>query len=112
VSKSAFERLRAGLLEAKDYIEGKPTRVRQTHIAVTNEDMRAVRRQLKLTQSEFAPLVGMSVSGLRKIEQGQRRVQGALATLVHVMRREPEAVLRAIGRPARSSSPSEARRRA
>ena len=60
---------------------------------------REVRRQAKLTQAQMAPLLGMSLSGYRKWEQGTRRVSGAAATLLRVIEREPEAVRRALLSP-------------
>ena len=57
---------------------------------------REVRKQAKLTQAQMAPLMGMSVSGYRKWEQGTRRVSGPAATLLRVFQREPEAVRRAL----------------
>ncbi len=66
--------------------------------AVVHEpiDPRAVRRKAKLTQAQMAPLMGMSLSGYRKWEQGQRRVSGPAATLLRVIEREPAAVQRAL----------------
>ena len=58
---------------------------------------REVRRKVNLTQAQMAPLMGMSLSGYRKWEQGTRRVSGPAATLLRVIEREPEAVKRAIG---------------
>ena len=60
---------------------------------------REVRRQAKLTQAQMAPLLGMSLSGYRKWEQGTRRISGAAATLLRVIEREPEAVRRALLSP-------------
>ncbi len=57
---------------------------------------REVRKQVKLTQAQMAPLVGMSLSGYRKWEQGVRRVSGPAATLLRVIQKEPEAVRRAL----------------
>ena len=57
---------------------------------------REVREQVKLTQAQMAPLMGMSLSGYRKWEQGARRVSGPAATLLRVIQREPEAVRRAL----------------
>ena len=57
---------------------------------------REVRKQAKLTQAQMAPLMGMSLSGYRKWEQGTRRVSGPAATLLRVIEREPEAVKRAL----------------
>jgi putative transcriptional regulator len=58
---------------------------------------REVRQKARLTQAQMAPLMGMSLSGYRKWEQGQRRVSGPAATLLRVIEREPEAVKRALG---------------
>ena len=57
---------------------------------------REVREQIKLTQAQMAPLMGMSVSGYRKWEQGRRQVSGPAAMLLQVIAREPEAVKRAL----------------
>ena len=57
---------------------------------------REVREQAKLTQAQMAPLMGMSLSGYRKWEQGSRRVNGPAATLLRVIQKEPEAVRRAL----------------
>lgn len=57
---------------------------------------REVRKQAKLTQAQMAPLMGMSLSGYRKWEQGTRRVSGPAATLLRVIEKEPEAVKRAL----------------
>ena len=65
-------------------------------IVHTPVDPREVRTHAKLTQAEMAPLMGMSLSGYRKWEQGQRRVSGPAATLLKVIEKEPEAVRRAL----------------
>ena len=57
---------------------------------------REVREQAQLTQAQMAPLLGMSLSGYRKWEQGQRRVSGAAATLLRLIQKEPDAVKRAL----------------
>ncbi|WP_419856873.1 helix-turn-helix domain-containing protein [Candidatus Palauibacter irciniicola] len=57
---------------------------------------REVRKQAKLTQAQMAALMGMSVSGYRKWEQGARRVSGPAATLLRIIEREPNAVRRAL----------------
>ena len=57
---------------------------------------REVREQAKLTQAQMAPIMGMSLSGYRKWEQGTRRISGPAATLLRVIQQEPEAVRRAL----------------
>ena len=60
---------------------------------------RIVRKQVNLTQAQMASLMGMSLSGYRKWEQGTRRVNGPAVSLLHVIAREPEAVKRALLSP-------------
>ena len=66
--------------------------------AIAHPDVspREVRKAINLTQAQMAPLVGMSLSGYRKWEQGARRVSGPAAALLQVIREEPDAVRRAL----------------
>lgn len=59
-------------------------------------DPREIRMKAKLTQAEMAPMMGMSLSGYRKWEQGKRRVSGPAAALLRVIEKEPAAVQRAL----------------
>jgi putative transcriptional regulator len=65
-------------------------------IDIEAPDLKAIRKRLRLSQEKMAPLLGVSVSGYRKWEQGKRAVPGSAKTLLRVMDREPEAVLRAL----------------
>jgi putative transcriptional regulator len=60
-------------------------------------DPAKVRKAAKLTQAQMAPLMGMSLSGYRKWEQGARGVSGPAAALLRVIEKEPAAVKRALG---------------
>ena len=80
--------------EALEHVKGKSSAI--VHPAVSP---RAVREALHLTQTQMAPLVGMSPSGYRKWEQGTRRVSGPAAALLEVIRKEPDAVRRALLSP-------------
>ena len=57
---------------------------------------REVRVQAELTQAQMAILMGMSLSGYRKWEQGRRRVSGPAATLLRIIKHDPDAVRRAL----------------
>lgn len=81
-----------GMKNVLAYVEGD-TSVGVLH---TYPSPREVRTKAGLTQEQMAPLLGLSVSGYRKIEQGQRSVQGPAAVLLRVLDREPEAVKRAL----------------
>ena len=77
--------------EALAYAKGDGPAI--VHTPVTP---REVRLQAKLTQAQMAPLMGMSLSGYRKWEQGARSVGGPAETLLRVIQKEPEAVRRAL----------------
>ena len=79
------------LTEALAHVKGEGRAI--VHASVTP---REVRKRAKLTQAQMAPLMGMSLSGYRKWEQGTRRVSGPAATLLHVIEREPEAARRVL----------------
>jgi putative transcriptional regulator len=59
-------------------------------------DVRKIRRQLKLTQDEFAAKFGLSAPTVREWEQNRRRPEGAARVLLRVIEREPDAVSRAL----------------
>ena len=85
------EDLIQSLNEALAHAKGESPAI--VHALVTP---REVREQAKLTQAQMAPLMGMSLSGYRKWEQGTRRISGPAATLLRVIQQEPEAVRRAL----------------
>ena len=55
-----------------------------------------VRKRANLTQPQMALLMGMSLSGYRKWEQGKRSISGQAAALLRIVEKEPEAVRRAL----------------
>jgi putative transcriptional regulator len=88
---SAGKDLIQSLGEALEHVKGEGPALVHTPL-----DPREVRKQAKLTQAEMAPLMGMSLSGYRKWEQGKRAMSGPAATLLRVIAKEPEAVKRAL----------------
>ena len=55
----------------------------------------AIRAKLRLGQSEFAWVFGISVDTLQNWEQGRRKPSGAARVLLKVAARHPEAILEA-----------------
>jgi putative transcriptional regulator len=82
--------------EAIAYTAGEETGAITHTVEVSTIDTKAIRKHLGLTQEQMAAFLGTSVSGYRKWEQGQRQPNGAARTLLRVMEKEPEAVLRAL----------------
>jgi len=97
---SVADDLIASLRQAVDYAEGRPVDMRISHVEVGPIDVRKIRRKLSLTQARMALALGVSLSGYRKWEQGQRQPHGAARTLLRVMDLEPEAVARVLRRAA------------
>ncbi len=91
------DQLIASMGEALAHARGEATGVRETQIEVPTPEARAIRNKIGLSQKRFAPLLGVSVSGLQKWEQGKRRPMGAAATLLHVMDEDPATFARALG---------------
>lgn len=60
-------------------------------------DPSVVRKRLKMSQTAFAHIFGVSVRTVQEWEQHRRKPAGAARTLLQVIEREPEAVRRAIG---------------
>jgi putative transcriptional regulator len=60
-------------------------------------NVRAIRTQLGMTQLAFATAIGVPVATVRNWEQSRTGMDPAVRSLLRVLEREPEAVLRALG---------------
>lgn len=80
----------AGLREFRD----KPESLVQHKFSPAN--IKSARKRYGMTQRQFAAFLMISVRTLQKWEQGKRSPDGAAHTLLRVMEREPDAVLRAL----------------
>jgi putative transcriptional regulator len=82
----------ASLKEAIAWAGGEPVPVRVTTVKIPRTDVRAVRRKLRLSQSQFAAKFGFQPSTLKNWEQGRTRPDGPARVLLAVIARHPEAV--------------------
>ena len=65
-------------------------------------DIKAIRKRLGRSQSEFSMMIGVSVSTLRNWEQGRRVPEGPAQALLRVAAENPQAVIQAlwkVGKP-------------
>jgi len=60
-------------------------------------DVRAIRKKLDKSQSEFALMIGVSVSTLQNWEQGRRTPEGPAQALLKIAAANPHAVAQALG---------------
>ena len=90
----AFSSIKQGLSEAIEFSDGKIKK------AIVHEldpiDVKQIRANVGMSQSEFASAFGISVSTLRHWERGDRTPQGPALVLLNVVAKEPAVVLRAL----------------
>jgi putative transcriptional regulator len=86
-----FNELLASLKEGGAILRGEalPSRSFQ----MDRLDIKNIREGYHLTQSQFAAMLGISVSTLRNWEQGRRVPEGPARVLLEVAAKHPEAVL-------------------
>jgi putative transcriptional regulator len=96
VKKKDFDKLVASIKQAGNIKKGKlkPGRVFDFKPA----DIKAVREKLSVSQSEFALMIGVSVSTLQNWEQGRRQPEGPARALLKVAAENPKAVAEALRR--------------
>jgi putative transcriptional regulator len=90
----AFESIAQGLREAIALNEGKEVQAKTYR--PEEIDVVQLRHTLGLTQSEFASKFCISLGTLRHWERGDRKPHGPALALLHVVAKEPQAVLRAL----------------
>ena len=89
---TAGGRIIASLNEAVDWVEGKDVPVHVTTVQIPTIDVRAMRRELGLSQASFAAKFGFQTATVRNWEQGRTRPDGPARVLLAVIARHPEAV--------------------
>jgi putative transcriptional regulator len=68
--------------------EARPTRA----FVVDGPNIKRIRASYRLSQGQFAALLGISVGTLRNWEQGRRTPEGPARVLLQVAARHPDAV--------------------
>jgi len=90
MNEKMFEELVASVKEGGAILRGEtpPARI----FVVDGPNIKRLRSNYKLSQNEFAALLGISVATLRNWEQGRREPEGPARVLLQVAARHPEAV--------------------
>ena len=88
--RNLFEEIKGSLEELRDNPEGL------VRYEIKPVDVKKVRANLGMTQAQFALCLVIPIKTLQKWEQGTRKPDGAANTLLRVMEREPDAVMRAL----------------
>ena len=95
MKNSEFDRLVKSVRQASQIKRGraKASRVAEFDPA----DVKAIRARIKKSQSEFAAMIGVSVSTLQNWEQGRRVPEGPARALLKVAAEKPQAVAQVLG---------------
>jgi putative transcriptional regulator len=96
MSKRAFDKIKAGLDDAKAFLDGTANKRRYRVHVPENIDVKRIRARLGLSQKAFAAAYGFALSAVRDWEQGRRRPERSARILLKIVQKEPAAVTRAL----------------
>ena len=94
MEKKLFNELVQSLKEAKAIAKGEANASRRFVADVG--DVKAIRDNIGLSQSDFAKLMGVSVRTLQNWEQHRRSPSGPAAALLKIVSTSPEAALKSL----------------
>jgi putative transcriptional regulator len=96
MKKDMFDELIGSVREAGAILRGQKQPSRRVSIGASG--VREIRERTKLSQSEFAHLIGVSIKTLQNWEQDRRRPTGPAAALLSIIAQEPVLAIKAIHR--------------
>ena len=88
--RDLFAEIKEGLEAIRDNPEGL------TRHDLSAPDIKAIRKRFQLSQSQMAIYLGVKTKTLQNWEQGIRKPTASAQTLLRVLEKEPEAVMRAL----------------
>ena len=91
-----FNDLMQGLKEVEAYMAGAREGYR-VHVP-PDVDVKEIRGRLGMTQAKFSEAFGFSLDAVKHWEAGRRQPEVAARAYLTVIAKEPEAVMRALGR--------------
>src|SRR5437667_1325 len=92
--KEDFDKLLLSVRQMKQIKKGALKPAREIRVSVPNA--RQIREKLKMSQTEFAALIHVSVDTIQNWEQGRRMPEGPARALLRVVEKCPEEVLKAL----------------
>jgi putative transcriptional regulator len=93
MKKKMFQELVKSVREGGAILRGVRRPSRRFKVA---SGVRSIRERTKLSQSEFADLIGVSVKTLQNWEQDRRRPTGPASVLLRILANEPRLAVKAI----------------
>ena len=94
MKKQDFDKLMSSVKQAGKIRRGE-MRASRT-IKFSQADIKKIRQKLHQSQSEFAMMIGVSVSTLQNWEQGRRVPEGPARALLKIAAENPKALMKAL----------------
>ena len=94
----AFDKIMAGLTDARAYLDGGREGFVVHQIYVPLPDVVAIRSKTGMSQPAFARSIGIPLGTLKNWEQGRRRPDGPARVLLALIDKRPTIVQEALGR--------------
>lgn len=91
-----YKSINKGLQEAIEYSKGNKKNVREFRPA--HIDVKALRRRIGMSQTQFAASFGISLGTLRHWERGDRYPQGPALVLLNLLSKDPSKVLEVLNK--------------
>jgi putative transcriptional regulator len=95
MDKQHFDRLVKGVREMKRHMAGKAVRGART-AQMDEPDVRAIREAAKISQSQFAELIGVNLRTLQNWEQRRTRPTGPARALLKIVASNPKSAIEAL----------------
>ena len=92
---AAGEKILGSIRHARAVLRGEAEEELVVH-GPAEFDVKALRRQLGMSQAKFAASFGFGLDAVQSWEQGRRRPEGAARVLLKVIQHDPDAVRRAL----------------
>ena len=94
MKKQDFDNLMTSVKQAGKIRRGEMRASRTFNF--TPADIKTIRQKLHQSQSEFAMMIGVSVSTLQNWEQGRRVPEGPARALLKIAAENPKALIKAL----------------
>jgi putative transcriptional regulator len=91
MDKQHFDQLVKGVKAMKRHIAGKPVRGAKV-IEMPAPDVRTIREAAKISQSQFARLIGVNLRTLQNWEQHRTQPTGPAKALLKIVASNPKAI--------------------
>jgi putative transcriptional regulator len=95
MDKRHFNQLVKGVREMKRHMNGRAVPGARTS-ELAEPDVRSIREVAKISQSQFAKLIGVSVRTLQNWEQHRTRPTGPARALLKIVASDPKSAIEAL----------------